>query len=248
MTRPKLTFANAIALIALFIALGGTVYAAAKINGRTIRKGSIPADRLKTDSLTGLEINEQLLGTVPSAVSATTASHASQVAQAMTATRAARATKAGVVEAADSASHADEAEHAKQAARAARAPDTSSLGGVPAGAYLQRCADQTVLAAALIGFLGQGRFEPLRGQEFTCAGGETDGRVTVRSVRTGETIVKVTGVPDGIPIVTPLAGQNTASVTPLGSGEFRVTTDQSGFLGGDQAADAAYMFALFRAP
>ncbi|HEX6665858.1 MAG TPA: hypothetical protein VF081_04625 [Solirubrobacterales bacterium] len=248
MTRPKLTFANVIALLALFIALGGTVYAAAKINGRTIRKGSIPADRLRPDSLTGLEINEQLLGTVPSAVRASTASRASQASQAASVARAVRATNAGAVEIADSAKRADEADHAKQATRATEAPDVSALGGVPAGDYPQKCAQQTVLAAAAIGFTGPLAPLAIRGREFTCAGGENDGRVTVRSVRTGETIVKVVGVPDGIPTVTPFDGQDTASVASLGSGEYRVTTDQSAILGGDRASDTAYVFALFRAP
>jgi hypothetical protein len=36
--RRRLTFANVVAVIALFLALGGTVYAAGKISGKTIIK------------------------------------------------------------------------------------------------------------------------------------------------------------------------------------------------------------------
>jgi hypothetical protein len=45
--------ATAIAVLALFVALGGSVYAAkrAKINGRAIRAGSIPGNRLKPHSV-----------------------------------------------------------------------------------------------------------------------------------------------------------------------------------------------------
>ena len=35
--RPRITFSNVVALLALFFALGGTVYAAAKISGKTIK-------------------------------------------------------------------------------------------------------------------------------------------------------------------------------------------------------------------
>ena len=35
-----------ISIIALFVALGGTVYAASKINGKTIKVKSLPGNRL----------------------------------------------------------------------------------------------------------------------------------------------------------------------------------------------------------
>lgn len=41
------TYANIVATLALFLALGGGAYAAATINGSTIRKNSIPLNRLK---------------------------------------------------------------------------------------------------------------------------------------------------------------------------------------------------------
>ena len=56
-----------VALIALFVALGGTVYAAGKINGKTIKAGSIPGNRLKAESVTGAQVKEAALGKVPNA-------------------------------------------------------------------------------------------------------------------------------------------------------------------------------------
>jgi len=46
-----LSFSNVIACLALFIALGGTVYAAGKINGKQIKKSSLPGNRLKPNSI-----------------------------------------------------------------------------------------------------------------------------------------------------------------------------------------------------
>jgi hypothetical protein len=66
--RPSPT--TVIACLALFLALGGGVYAAAKgskISGNKIKKSSIAGNRLKKDTLTGKQIKESTLGTVPSA-------------------------------------------------------------------------------------------------------------------------------------------------------------------------------------
>lgn len=49
--RKVLTFSNVIACLALFMALGGTVYAAGKINGKQIQPSSIPGNRLKASSV-----------------------------------------------------------------------------------------------------------------------------------------------------------------------------------------------------
>jgi len=60
----------AVSLLALFVALSGTSYAALKLNGKNIRKGSIPGNRLKANSVTGRQVNEARLGPVPRAGSA----------------------------------------------------------------------------------------------------------------------------------------------------------------------------------
>ena len=70
---------NTVALLALFVALGGTAYAASKIDGGSIEKGTITAKKLKKNTLGGKQINEAKLGTVPRAtdsVSADTAKSA----------------------------------------------------------------------------------------------------------------------------------------------------------------------------
>jgi hypothetical protein len=54
-----------VALIALFVALAGTAYAAQKINGNAIEKQTIGAGKLKKKTLTGFQINTAKLGTVP---------------------------------------------------------------------------------------------------------------------------------------------------------------------------------------
>jgi len=82
---PRPSPALALAAIALFATLGGSVYAAAKINGKTIRVKSLPGNRIKPGSLpanrlrpgalaaapvgpvTGAEVDERSLGQVPSA-------------------------------------------------------------------------------------------------------------------------------------------------------------------------------------
>ena len=74
-----------ISLLALFIALGGTVYAASKISGTQIKKGSIPGNRLKKHSLTGTQINLGKLGTVPNATNAVNATNATNATSAKTA-------------------------------------------------------------------------------------------------------------------------------------------------------------------
>jgi hypothetical protein len=107
--------ALAVAALALFIALGGTVYAAkkAKIDGKTVKVKSLPGNRLKLRSIpanrlkagvletagsgqkgaliTGAEINELSLGQVPNAAHAETADSAKSAVDAQTALNAVNA-------------------------------------------------------------------------------------------------------------------------------------------------------------
>jgi hypothetical protein len=111
--RQQLTPALALSMLALFVALGGSVYAAARINGRAIRVKSIPGNRLKPRSipanrlkpgvlkgtlvsgpLTGAEINELTLGQVPSAAHADSADSARSAVDAQTALNAVNAVNA----------------------------------------------------------------------------------------------------------------------------------------------------------
>lgn len=50
-----------VALLALFVALGGVGYAAVKINGKSIRNRSIPGKKVKKNSLTSKEVRNQSL-------------------------------------------------------------------------------------------------------------------------------------------------------------------------------------------
>lgn len=51
-----LSFSNVVACLALFIALGGSVYAAGKLSGKQIKPNSIPGNRVKAKTLTGKQI------------------------------------------------------------------------------------------------------------------------------------------------------------------------------------------------
>lgn len=101
--RKRLSFANIMSAVAVFIALGGIAVAAglpknsvgkkqlknnavttAKIKKNAvttpkIKKGAINGSKVKNDSLTGTQINESTLGTVPSANSANSAGTATSV-------------------------------------------------------------------------------------------------------------------------------------------------------------------------
>jgi hypothetical protein len=62
--RRHLTYANVMATIAVFIALGSGAYAAATITGRDVKDGSLTGRDIKRNSLTGKQIVESKLGTV----------------------------------------------------------------------------------------------------------------------------------------------------------------------------------------
>jgi hypothetical protein len=102
-----------VACLALFVALGGTVLAATKIDGRTIKvkslpgnrvavaslpgnrlaPGTIPGNRLAPKSIKGAQIDTATLGQVPSADHATSADSARRADTATAAEHAADATK-----------------------------------------------------------------------------------------------------------------------------------------------------------
>lgn len=107
-----------VSTIALFVALGGSVYAAksAKLNGKTIRAKSLPGNRLKPRSvpanrlkpgvlrasglstpLTGADVNELTLGQVPAASHAERADFAQSAGDAQTAVDAVNAVNAQTV-------------------------------------------------------------------------------------------------------------------------------------------------------
>jgi hypothetical protein len=89
--RGKLTYANVVATLALFIALGGaSAFAATKlaknsVGTKQIKNGAITNGKIKNGAVTGSKIDTSTLGAVPTATHATTAASATG---AMTATNA----------------------------------------------------------------------------------------------------------------------------------------------------------------
>jgi hypothetical protein len=65
--RQHLTYANVMSTLAVFIALGGSSYAALTISGASITNRSITAKKLKRNTLTGKEVRESRLRRVPRA-------------------------------------------------------------------------------------------------------------------------------------------------------------------------------------
>jgi hypothetical protein len=65
--RRRLTYANVMATLAVFIALGGSSYAALRITGRDVENGSLTFRDLRRDTLGGGRIKESRLGKVRSA-------------------------------------------------------------------------------------------------------------------------------------------------------------------------------------
>lgn len=65
--RQRLTYANVMATLAVFIALGGSSYAALKVTGKDVRNRSLTYRDLKRNTLGGSRIKESRLGVVPRA-------------------------------------------------------------------------------------------------------------------------------------------------------------------------------------
>ena len=79
--RKRLTYANVMSSIAVFLILGGaTAFAASKIGSHQlksnsvttakIKKNAVTTVKIKNDAVTGAKVNESTLGTVPSAENA----------------------------------------------------------------------------------------------------------------------------------------------------------------------------------
>jgi hypothetical protein len=71
--RSRLSYANVMATIAMFLALGGSSYAVSQVNGKRIKPRSITGSKIKKNTLTGKQIKESKLGTVPRAGAAVNA-------------------------------------------------------------------------------------------------------------------------------------------------------------------------------
>jgi hypothetical protein len=144
--RRHLSYANVMASVAVFLALGGVGYAATSINGNQLKKGTVGAGKLKKatlgskqvkpDGLTGSVIDESTLAIVPSAQTASSATTATSAQTATTATTAVSATTATT---------AANADHATTATTASSAEDAETLEGFSAGELELSCPADTDL-------------------------------------------------------------------------------------------------------
>ena len=107
MLRRRLTYANVIATIALFAALGGTSYGVATgfIDSREIKNGTIRGKDVRNNDLRGADIRESSLATVPNATAAGNAQNAQ---------------------------NAENARNAENAQNAQAAQNASTVGGIAA--------------------------------------------------------------------------------------------------------------------
>jgi hypothetical protein len=92
MLQRKLNYANVVATLALFVALGGSAYAATQLPKNSVgakqlkanavttaklKNGAVTAAKIKNGTITGAKIDLGSLGTVPSATNAASATNAS---------------------------------------------------------------------------------------------------------------------------------------------------------------------------
>jgi hypothetical protein len=63
----RLNYANVVATLALFIALGGSSYAVTKISGSQLRNNSVAGKKLKRNTVGGKRVKESRLAAVPRA-------------------------------------------------------------------------------------------------------------------------------------------------------------------------------------
>jgi hypothetical protein len=63
--RRRLTYANVVATLALFLAVGGGAYAVSKIGSNQIRRNAIKSKHVAKNALRGADVRESSLGTVP---------------------------------------------------------------------------------------------------------------------------------------------------------------------------------------
>jgi hypothetical protein len=133
--RGRLSYANVVSTLCLFLVLGGGAYAATKIPKNAVgtaqlKNGSVTGQKVAANTLTGANIDASTLGTVRNAT------HAASADSAGTASHAASADSAGHAGSADSAGHATSADSAANA---------SQLGGSPPSAYRDSCPSGTKL-------------------------------------------------------------------------------------------------------
>ena len=79
--RPRITYSNVIATLALFLALGGAAYAATKlpknsVGSKQLKPNAVTTAKIKNGAVTGAKVDVSSLGTVPNAAQASHAANA----------------------------------------------------------------------------------------------------------------------------------------------------------------------------
>src|SRR5262249_61237226 len=74
--RPRFTYANVMATVAIFLALGGSAYAfhlgKNSVGTKQLKKNAVTTAKIKNGAVTGAKIDPAMFGTVPSAANAQT--------------------------------------------------------------------------------------------------------------------------------------------------------------------------------
>jgi hypothetical protein len=174
--RSKLTYANVMASVAVFIALGGASYAAVKlpqnsVGTKQLKKSAVTTQKIRNGAVTGAKVKLSTLGKVPSAANADHATGADS------AIYSGRATYASAALSASSALNAEEA--AKLGGKTSA--DFASRGSVFNPGFVKLSAGQTAM-------LGQsGPFTLTAGCQ-DAGGGEVDARLLVESSEAGSLV------------------------------------------------------------
>jgi hypothetical protein len=137
----RLSYANVMATLAVFIAAGGSSYAVARLNGSQIRNRTIDHTKLKRHTLSGTEVNLGRLGKVPTASRADSSNISRRAGSADTATHASSADTAINAGSAANATHAGSSDNATNAANA------STLGGLAPSSFKVGCPSDTTPVA-----------------------------------------------------------------------------------------------------
>jgi hypothetical protein len=144
--RRHLTYANVMATIAVFLALGGGAAFAAtqvlpknSVGSAQLKKNAVTGRAIRDGSIKGADVSEASLGKVPSAARADSATTAASATNAVHATSADSATRATTAATATSAATATTAATAGTAASATTAGNAGTVGGLSAAQLKLRC-------------------------------------------------------------------------------------------------------------
>jgi hypothetical protein len=137
--RSKLTYANVISTVCLFLLLGGgTAFAASQlgknsVGANQIKKNAVTTAKLKKGAVTGSKLKLSTLGTVPSATNATNAVNATNAKHASTADSATNANHASSADNATNAAHASSADSVAlvHVFKGGAVPAAASVAGAP---------------------------------------------------------------------------------------------------------------------